>query len=483
MRRPFHLFIFPTTREPPAMYTLKATILEHKAPINCLTFSDDGYLASGDDDGTLLITEAEAAIDEGGVAEVPDRYHFIDSITALLWMPGHCILVGLANCELHFLSLKNDQSYILNVKPSEYEDLEKAWKDSMQINSLAFDESTDRVAVAIGIWLTVFRLNEPIAKRLSIRPLSDIDWKAAVPAKGLSSEVRSLHFLPEGKGLLVTYLEEGIRCYDLSTCTEVWHVLARSYRIGRSAVDASGRYLVCSNLYDGLDIYDLEERCHIRTIHDEPDLGNNVVIPVIFIEDDTHILSGTTRGKVPISSTTDSSYLVQLDHGRDVIQSIAHLDGDYIATGGTNLVGGYAPVTLWERMSFDAPRSYVSKAISTQTQQDQEFARGQTTQASTRECASSTSTSEPSQPSELRSRINNHQSASGSTSSVEPEALEDDRRLGTEDTVERTGAPMLDGFTSFCCLGLVAVLLVILWEPNRGESYPPLQGLPAFVDV
>ena len=91
---------FKTPQPRPTMYSRVIDINRHNESINCLEFSDDGaYLASADDAGLLVITN---------VAKGEERTHFEfpDSVTALLWVPrSGNLFVGLANCELPFVSL------------------------------------------------------------------------------------------------------------------------------------------------------------------------------------------------------------------------------------------------------------------------------------------------------------------------------------------------------------------------------------------
>ena len=82
-------------------YSCIATLRHHhNDSINCIAFSDDAsYLASGDDEGMVLLCKIPEATEY-------DRYHYNDSVTALDWAAGTSgVFVGLASCELHVLSL------------------------------------------------------------------------------------------------------------------------------------------------------------------------------------------------------------------------------------------------------------------------------------------------------------------------------------------------------------------------------------------
>ena len=88
------------------MYAVLTDIELHEDTVNCLGFSEDGfYLASGDDAGLLVISETQNPTSY-------DKYHFPDSITSLVWIPGsQCLFVGLANCDVNFVSLVSTSLY------------------------------------------------------------------------------------------------------------------------------------------------------------------------------------------------------------------------------------------------------------------------------------------------------------------------------------------------------------------------------------
>ena len=58
-----------------------------------------------------------------------------------------------------------------------------------------------------------------------------LDFDALDAIGGLPGEVRSIQFVEGGEGLVITYLEEGIRCYDLESETERWHLEPKSSRM------------------------------------------------------------------------------------------------------------------------------------------------------------------------------------------------------------------------------------------------------------
>lgn len=72
--------------------------------------------------------------------------------------------------------------------------------------------------------------------------------------------------------------------------------------------------MLCSNLYDGVDLYNLEDRTHIRTFPQESSPDHNVPVPVLFIENGQSALIGSTCGQVTLVDLVTNRQL-KLDHG------------------------------------------------------------------------------------------------------------------------------------------------------------------------
>ncbi|KAF5324007.1 hypothetical protein D9611_008263 [Ephemerocybe angulata] len=159
--------------------------------------------------------------------------------------------------------------------------------------------------------------------------------------------------------------------WNLETCTELWRIDPESDKIGRSAVDSTGRFIVCSNLFDGFDIYDLDKRRYKRTVQNKYDKDQKFVLPALFINNDSDILAGSTNGKVMVVSVINDSMVSRLDHGTEVVQSIgiriqAFVQPSkslaYIATGSAG--PGYTKVMVWERPGI---KSIPQRSAATET--------------------------------------------------------------------------------------------------------------------
>ncbi|KAJ2921676.1 hypothetical protein H1R20_g15419, partial [Candolleomyces eurysporus] len=316
------------------MYTAIANITQHQDTVNCLGFSDDGvFLASGDDSGLLVISRTEDP-------KKYDKYHLADSITCLVWIPGsQSLYVGLANCDVNLIFLEEERAYRLKFHPPGYDDMAQDLKSITQVNCLSFDPYHSRLAVGVGSMMVVASIPDLRSNKYNeecvIIPEDRASKKNSMLLKSLPAEVRSVHFIEEGQQIVVTYLEEGIRCYGIHDRKEMWRIVPKSYRIGRSTLDSQMRFIVCSNLYNGFNVYSIRKKAYHRTFIHETSEENNVILPILFIHDDDDVLLGSAFGQVTVRSIWGDGSTT-LDHGDDMIQAIAFTDalksGCYIAT-------------------------------------------------------------------------------------------------------------------------------------------------------
>ncbi|KAJ2911856.1 hypothetical protein MD484_g8558, partial [Candolleomyces efflorescens] len=309
------------------MYTCVKSLQHHNDTVNCLSLTEDArYLASGDDNGLVIVADVKDH-------DRFDRYHFKDAVTSLLWLSGSGtpkLVVGLANCEIHFIALEEEQAYTLNYAPAGYVDLSNEWKQLIQISSLAYDPSCKLLAIAVGVRIVILSVRNfqkgHFRERSVIGPVGHDPLKDGLgPApNALASEVTSIHFLNNGEDLLATFLEEGIRLYSVAEHEQRWRMRAKSYRIGPAAVDSNETFMVCSNLFNGFDLYNIKEHQHIRTIYQDIPRTLNVMLPVLFVRHNSElaILLGSATGHVQIVSFTGEVFS-KLTHNNEIIQAIA----------------------------------------------------------------------------------------------------------------------------------------------------------------
>ncbi|KAH6907941.1 hypothetical protein BKA70DRAFT_1104326, partial [Coprinopsis sp. MPI-PUGE-AT-0042] len=81
---------------------------------------------------------------------------------------------------------------------------------------------------------------------------------------------------------------------------------------GRMDVNPSGTFLICSNLHNGVDIYDIQSREYLLTV--PVPVGENLAIPVKFIYSGNHALVGSTSGRVRIITVPQGLLVDELEH-------------------------------------------------------------------------------------------------------------------------------------------------------------------------
>lgn len=81
---------------------------------------------------------------------------------------------------------------------------------------------------------------------------------------------------------------------------------------GRSAVNGSGTYLVCSNLFDGFDVYCLDTQQYLRTLpaHNV----ENVSLSLSFVHTDVEAVFGTANGAVKVVNILSGDMTADLHH-------------------------------------------------------------------------------------------------------------------------------------------------------------------------
>lgn len=213
-------------------YKLSATLSGHRNTITALKFSCDGkYLATGSEDGTLLIFSTRTW---------QPVQHYVDasSVTAILWHPTHpnTLVCGFLSGDVltmpldehHVRALCSFQRWPPHIifQQDTQGDL-KFWSDGMNtsITTLAFNGQGNLLAIGHGRTVT---LADEIALCMFLRPLTLTPlichiaiWRnirqlpdppafARLEGTLPAPEVRSLHFMGGGKSLLVSYLDHGV---------------------------------------------------------------------------------------------------------------------------------------------------------------------------------------------------------------------------------------------------------------------------------
>lgn len=81
---------------------------------------------------------------------------------------------------------------------------------------------------------------------------------------------------------------------------------------GFSAISSDETTLAISNLFDGLDMYDLKSQQFTRTLPTY--IMENVLIPLVFVHNDQAILVGSAHGAVKILNCLTGDTYADLSH-------------------------------------------------------------------------------------------------------------------------------------------------------------------------
>jgi WD40 repeat protein len=143
----------------------------------------------------------------------------------------------------------------------------------------------------------------------------------------------------------------------------------------QAAITPDESKIVVSNLYDGFDVYSLNDRKHIRTLPIY--IMENVSLPVTFVHDCKTVLLGSSQGTVRLVDISTGDILHILRHDSkvscqvivyygsclldwDIVQALSyhHQVGDsvhYIATA-TSEKGNATYVKIWKDGSQNGRR-------------------------------------------------------------------------------------------------------------------------------
>ncbi|TCD59758.1 hypothetical protein EIP91_011572 [Steccherinum ochraceum] len=225
------------------------------------------------------------------------------------------------------------------------------------VEDLAFDGERRSLAILTGGRAILCRFTSqerPVLQTIltSVPPPSDeFRVEQALPTNVSSPLGTSCHFIKDGSKLIVTYLNHGIVCWNLSGTEPVvdWSIRPRG-SIGRAALSPDGQLLAVFNLRDGFDIYDLKGRTLARSY---PRLiSNHVMLPVIFINRGEDLMFGSTdSGSVQISDVEAIVTQSLLHAEKRSVQALAFRESNgkqYIATGtGSGNPGDSFTLKIW----------------------------------------------------------------------------------------------------------------------------------------
>jgi len=134
---------------------------------------------------------------------------------------------------------------------------------------------------------------------------------------------RSVHFISNGKYILVAFLESHeLALYQIDPWRMEW-TRHTSTRIGALAVSPDEQHIVVSNLDNGSNMYTFPQ-IQLQQHLVQP-VNTNVCLDVSFAFNGMFVLSGSDNGKIFIYDRQNGHHLTSLAHGKDttLVQAVA----------------------------------------------------------------------------------------------------------------------------------------------------------------
>jgi len=115
---------------------------------------------------------------------------------------------------------------------------------------------------------------------------------------------------------------------SIHVCCAISQTLGRTIDVfpnsGRSCVSPDGKFVVVSNMYDGVDFYSISTHAFSHTVVYRVNPHMNSPIPVEFIPDGQTLLIGGTNGSARIIDAQTSETIQLLPHsGECILQTMA----------------------------------------------------------------------------------------------------------------------------------------------------------------
>ncbi|KAH7920025.1 WD40 repeat-like protein [Leucogyrophana mollusca] len=288
----------------------------HVDSVVCLAFSRGGkHLASGGEDGNIIIWD----VVEGHQLS---RIHMKTPILSLQWDFALGLFCGFQDGALLLIpdvvNVNSTFEVLTGVKAPVY---------CMDLHS-----SSRELAIGLGCEVHVAKemtkatyatftvLPEPTALP-SRNPDADSNTNDDIRVRA-----RAVYFFKNSRKLVVAYLNHGIVCWDVSTRSQVW-VIVPTHRhqhicenisissSGHAALSPDRRYVLVSNLNNGLDLYPIGKSNVLQAYRYPAHADKNFPFTVDFLQDGDAVVCGSPSGKVAVWNTKTGVHVQTLSHG------------------------------------------------------------------------------------------------------------------------------------------------------------------------
>jgi len=310
----------------------------HTRGINVVSFSGCGnFLACGSDDRSVTVWSVKNG----------DLLHKLitrSPVLSLVWHPQrNDFFFGCQNGALNLIHFEP-----LNISKAH----EVLSGTEAPVESLDIEAKSGFLAIGVGSEVE-------IAKQLSEHVYSTFILMPSPSPPGLRPHgaddrirPRSVHFLPGGWKLIVSYLNHGIVCWDVMTQARLWTMTPSHYslHVGSSSLSPDFRHILVYNLCDGLDLYKLRSKNMQQSYRFTADADVNYPLKVAFTNNGQSVVCGAQDGQVRVWNRITGMQEQILAHGDHLIQGICTHQTDHcalIAITASNTVD-HCPIAIWQ---------------------------------------------------------------------------------------------------------------------------------------
>ncbi|KAI0710952.1 hypothetical protein C8Q76DRAFT_576643, partial [Earliella scabrosa] len=153
----------------------------------------------------------------------------------------------------------------------------------------------------------------------------------------------ALHYVEQGRAIIVSYIYHGIICWDAAAASIRWKA-ELEHPIGRTALSSDGNYLIAYNLSNGFTCYRIDQFALECVYKVRPEPG--VLLPSLFLDGSKALLFGQTEGNILIVNREDGSTMQTLCHSGEPASTMGDGGCDIIATGSSER-GAHTLVRVW----------------------------------------------------------------------------------------------------------------------------------------
>ncbi|KAH7921123.1 WD40 repeat-like protein, partial [Leucogyrophana mollusca] len=285
----------------------------HVDSVICLAFSKGGeFLASGGEDGKLVIWDIVKA-------QPLSRIHMKSPVLSLQWnlKSKSTLFCGCQDGTLVLIPDVNDTGTMFEVLTG------------VQAPVYCTDLHSSGRELAIGLGCEVHIAKE--MTKFTYATFTVLPEPTALPRHDSDEDVdtddvwvraRAISFFKNPRQLVVAYLNHGIICWDVRARSQLWLIIP-SHRhrhifqqdsSGHAVLSPDRRYILVSNLNNGLDLYPVGKSNILQSYRYHADADKNYPFTVGFLRDGEALMCGSPSGKVAVWNTKTGIHAQTLSH-------------------------------------------------------------------------------------------------------------------------------------------------------------------------